>query len=412
MEAADRRSEAAGVNRSIHRARRVGSIEHAVGGGGAPIDLPTDVASPLGRIGRRLILALVLITMVAMLTYAERDGYVDPEDGEISVLDAFYYSTVSVTTTGYGDIRPVTDSARLVTTLFVTPARVLFLIVLVGTTLEILAERTRVAYRLSKWRKGLTDHTIVCGYGTKGRSAISTLLGQGVPPEKLVVIDKSGDARAAANAAGFTAVSGDAASQHVLKEAEIGAAESVVVAVERDDTAVLVALTAREMAPNATIVASVREEENVHLLHQSGADSVVISSGTAGRMLGMATHAPGIAAVLEDLLSVGHGLDIVQQEVEEGQAGETAGVRVRRPDRRRAPRRRAAPLRRRARQDCRGRRQAARRPQPAELSLSPRSDAATRRPWRRGDGPRDRRRGAARRGGRWPDRSRCGRARS
>ena len=57
------------------------------------------------------------------------------------------------------------------------------------------------------------------------------------------------------------------------------------------------------------------------MLHQSGADSVVTSSGTAGRMLGMATHAPGVAAVLEDLLSVGAGLDIVQSEVTAEQAG-------------------------------------------------------------------------------------------
>ena len=70
----------------------------------------------------------------------------------ISLLDAFYYSTVSITTTGYGDVRPVTDEARLVTMVLVTPARVLFLILLVGTTLEILAERSRVAYRIARWR--------------------------------------------------------------------------------------------------------------------------------------------------------------------------------------------------------------------------------------------------------------------
>ncbi|HET6830265.1 MAG TPA: potassium channel family protein [Solirubrobacterales bacterium] len=316
----DRRSEAAGVRRFVHRTRATGAIANPQAGG-APVELPSDPGSPLGRIGNRVILALALITLVAVITYVGRDGYIDPEDSEISILDAFYYSTVSVTTTGYGDIRPISDGARLATTLLVTPARVLFLIVLVGTTLEILAERTRFAYRLSKWRKGLTGHTIVCGYGTKGRTAISTLLGQGIPAARIVVIDKSHDARQAANAAGFTAVAGDASAQEVLEEARVGAAESVVVAVERDDSAVLIALTARELAPDATIVASVREEENVHLLHQSGADSVVTSSGTAGRMLGMATHAPGVAAVLEDLLAVGAGLDIVQSEVTPEQAG-------------------------------------------------------------------------------------------
>ena len=120
------------MSRAAARARRSGSIDH-VAGAGAPVELSTDPVSPLGRIGRRLLLALALITLVAVLT-VQRDGFVDPEDGSISVLDAFYYSTVTVTTTGYGDIRPVSDGARLATTLLVTPARVLFLIVLVGTT--------------------------------------------------------------------------------------------------------------------------------------------------------------------------------------------------------------------------------------------------------------------------------------
>ena len=54
----------------------------------------------------RIGIALGLILFVALLTYAGRDGYVDPEDDSVSLLDAFYYSTVSITTTGYGDVRP------------------------------------------------------------------------------------------------------------------------------------------------------------------------------------------------------------------------------------------------------------------------------------------------------------------
>lgn len=286
-----------------------------------PVELPSDPTGPLARIGRRMLLALSMIVFVALVTYLGRDGYIDPEDGDVGLLDSFYYSTVTVTTTGYGDILPVTDGARLATTLLVTPARVLFLIVLVGTTLEILAERTRVAYRVARWRRGLRDHTIVCGYGTKGRAAVATLMAQGTAPEQIIAIDRKAEARTHANAAGLAAIDGDASSQEVLSEAEVESARAVVVAVDRDDSAVLIALTARELAPDAMIAASVREEENVHLLHQSGADSVIASSGTAGRLLGMATHTPGVATVLEDLLAVGEGLDIVQHGVSPDEAG-------------------------------------------------------------------------------------------
>ena len=269
----------------------------------------------------RIGIALGLILFVALLTYTGRDGYVDPEDDDVSLLDAFYYSTVSITTTGYGDVRPVSDQARLLTTILVTPARVLFLILLVGTTLEILAQRSRHAYRRSRWKRTLNDHIIICGFGVKGRSALRTLLDKGVERDEIVVIDDSREAREHAKAAGLTVICGTAASTEVLRQAGIGEARSIIVAVNRDDTAVLVTLTARELNPKATIVAAVREEENVHLLRQSGATSVITSADAAGRLLGFAVQQPEITEVLEDLMRVGQGLDIAEYEVGEDEAG-------------------------------------------------------------------------------------------
>jgi voltage-gated potassium channel len=295
------------------------------------VELPEDHRHPLRTIGVRLALALGLVALVALLAFIGRDGYFDPEDDTISLLDAFYYSTVTITTTGYGDIRPVSDGARLVTTVVVTPARILFLILLVGTTLEVLTARTRAAYRLSRWRRTLKDHVIICGFGTKGRAAATTLLGHGYRPDQLVVVDESPSARADATAMGMSAVAGSATTQHALRDAGIADASAVVVALDRDDAAVLATLTARELNHGANISGAVREDENAHLLHESGANSVITSSGAAGRLLGLATTAPDIAHVLEDLLSVGAGLDIVERAATEGELGPLEELRSRNP---------------------------------------------------------------------------------
>jgi voltage-gated potassium channel len=93
---------------------------------GSRVQLPEEQRSPLRTIGVRVLVAVGLLVFVALLTYLGRNGYVDPADDEVGLLDALYYSTVSVTTTGYGDVRPESDSARLFTTVLVTPARVLF----------------------------------------------------------------------------------------------------------------------------------------------------------------------------------------------------------------------------------------------------------------------------------------------
>ncbi|HEX5712030.1 MAG TPA: potassium channel family protein [Solirubrobacterales bacterium] len=285
------------------------------------VELPGGEASPLRKILGRVAIALGLITLVALVTYIGRDGYIDPEDSGVSLLDAFYYSTVSITTTGYGDIRPVTDEARLITTVVVTPARVLFLILLVGTTLEILAERSREAFRVARWRKRLKDHTIVCGYGVKGRSAVQTLLDKGTAPSQIVAIEPNPEARALATAEGLAAIAGSAAKQDVLLEAGVREAAALIVAPDRDDTAVLITLTARELSSTVTIVAAVREEENAHLLHQGGANAVITSSGAAGRLLGLSTETPQVTEVMEDLMTLGEGLDLAERQVGPGEAG-------------------------------------------------------------------------------------------
>lgn len=293
----------------------------SVGRSRVPVELPGDESGPAKKIANRLAVALGLIAFVALITYLGRDGYVDPENGQISVLDSFYYSTVSITTTGYGDIRPESETARLLTTILVTPARVVFLILLVGTTLEILAERSRQVYRLSRWRKHLREHTIVCGYGTKGRAAVRTLLGRGIRRERIVVIEPDPAPRAKAVSDDLAVVAGNATSRDTLAEAGMADAEAVIVAVDRDDTGVLITLTCRELNENATIVAAVREDENAHLLHQSGADAVITSSGAAGRLLGLSAQTPQVTEVLEDLLTVGEGLDIVEREIDTEDAG-------------------------------------------------------------------------------------------
>jgi voltage-gated potassium channel len=292
-------------------------------GGAAPRD-------PLRAISTRIVAAVGLVLFVVFVVYIDRDGYRDGNGDGLTLLDCFYYAVVSLSTTGYGDITPTSQPARLVNVLLITPARVAFLIILVGTTLQVLTDQYRTNVRLTRWRRTVKDHVIVCGYGTKGRSAARTLLGKGVPREQIVVVDESADARARATAQGMAAVAGSASSTEALNEAGVRDASSVVVAVDRDDAAVLATLTARELNSEATIVVAVREEENVHLLHQSGASSVITSSGAAGRLLGHAVYEPRVTEVLEDLLSVGEGLDIEHRPVEESEVGALSSLEIER----------------------------------------------------------------------------------
>ena len=292
-------------------------------GGSATVLLPRPPLRPLRAVVQRLWLALAVLALMVLVVYLDRDGYRDAVDDEVTLLDAVYYATVSLSTTGYGDITPATDGARLLNVLLVTPLRILFLLVLISTTLEALTERSREEFRLAKWRLGVRDHVVLCGFGTTGRSALRALAETGALGD-VVVVDTDPRAVAEAGQAGYVAVLGSATREKVLKQALVARARAVVVAVDVDEAAVLITLTARQLAPAATIVAAVREAENAGLLRQSGADSVIISAEASGRLLGRATDSPLLVAVVEDLLVSGQGLDIVQRPVRADEVGRAA----------------------------------------------------------------------------------------
>lgn len=283
--------------------------------------IPEKFVSPGRRIARRLLYAFAALFAAVLIVYLDRDGYRDVRESPLTFLDCFYYATVSLSTTGYGDITPYTETARLINVLVITPLRVAFLIVLIGTTVETLTTASRQALKIQRWRNSVRNHTVVIGYGTKGRTAVAAMIGDGAAPADIVVVDTDQASLDRANAAGLVTVRGDANKSDVLRLAGAQHATSIIVATNSDPTAVLVTLTARELAPNAKIIASVREAENQHLLRQSGADSVVVSSETAGRLLGIATSTPSVVEMIEDLLTPDAGFAIAEREVEPKEVG-------------------------------------------------------------------------------------------
>ena len=270
---------------------------------------------PLGALLRRIGAAAGLLLLVAFVTWMGREGYRDADGDPVSPLDAVYYASVTLTTTGYGDITPISPTARAVTAFVVTPARVLFLIVLVGTTLELLTERFRQSLAETRWRKSVTDHIIVAGYGTAGRGAVESLRAGGVDREDIVVVDIDEAVLQEVRGAGLTAVLGNATRIAVLRHAGIERARALIVTCDRDDTATLITLTARELNPDVRISSLVREAENAHLLKQSGAETVIVSAEATGRLLGLSTGQPDAVGVFEDLLVAGQGMDMTERPV-------------------------------------------------------------------------------------------------
>ena len=281
------------------------------------ISLPERVRSPWWALSRRLLAALAILVGTVCLVYFDRDAYRDNNDptGQVSLIDSIYYTTVTLSTTGYGDIAPFKDGARLINAFVITPARIAFLVLLIGTTLEVLASQGREMFRISRWRKRMGHHVVVVGYGTKGRSAVETLVSNGQDRESVVIVDPGQAALADAHADGLAVVTGDATRREVLRRAGVAEADQVIITTNRDDSNVLAILTVRQLNPDVYIVSSAREHENAPLMKQSGANSVITSSDAVGRLLGVSSLSPTLGSVMEDLLTYGEGLEVAERDL-------------------------------------------------------------------------------------------------
>lgn len=265
--------------------------------------------SPLpvwAQIGWRAGLVLGLLLLALAVHWLERDGLKDSHDGHVSLIDVIYFTMISITTTGYGDIVPISDEARMFDALIVTPIRIFFVLIFIGTAYTFVFRRTWERWRMEWIQRTLRDHVVVAGFGTSGSETVDEILARGTPPQEIVVIDRNQEALERAASLGCPVVNADATRDKTLQAVRIEEARALIVSAGRDDTSILITLTARHLAPNLTISVSVRNEDNELLARQAGATTVINPVSFAGLLLAGSTHGVHIADYLADLAST-HG---------------------------------------------------------------------------------------------------------
>ena len=287
-------------------------------------------ASAEARPGRvlasRALLVLCLFGLVTGVLWLDRDGIRDQIDGELSFIDLVYFVVVSLTTVGYGDIVPVTERARLIDAIIITPARLFVWLVFVGTAFELFFHKGLERIRMARLQQQLRDHVVVCGYGHSGRTAALELVRRGTPAGDIVVVDTSEGLLQEAATAGHIGLRGDATMERTLRDAGVERAGAVILATGRDDTNALAALTVRQLNSRVRLIASVREEENAPLLRQAGADVTVSPAQLSGFLLADSVSNRHINDFVLDVLSSGGRLLMVERPVMPDEVGKAPGL--------------------------------------------------------------------------------------
>src|SRR3546814_12463079 len=116
----------------------------------------------------RLGVAFFLIAIVVLVHWIDRAGLRDSHDGQISFLDVVYFTMISFTTTGFGDITPVSDRSRLIEAVIVTQIRIMVLFILIGTAYQFATTQIWVHWRTARIHAELSNHILSLGFGASG----------------------------------------------------------------------------------------------------------------------------------------------------------------------------------------------------------------------------------------------------
>lgn len=269
----------------------------------------------------RIGIILTLVAIVLIVHWIDRDGLKDTLDGHISFIDVLYFTTVTVTTVGYGDIVPVTPQARLFETFLVAPIRLFVWLMFLGTAYSFFIRKSLYRWRMARIQKMLQDHIIIAGFGVSGSEAVREMIQRGADPESIVVIDGSEDRLNEAEAMGCNVMRGDATRDSTLADARVANARAVMVSAGRDDTSILITLTARHLAPDIPISVVVRNEDNETLARQAGATTVINPVSFTGLLLAGSDHGPHIADYIADLAAAAGRIYLNERPVTADEVG-------------------------------------------------------------------------------------------
>lgn len=280
-----------------------------------------DKSSPIKTIVFRMGFIFVLLCIIATAFWLDKDGLEDTRDGDISQVDVIYFTAITVTTVGYGDIHPDSDFAMLFDSFVATPMRAIIWIVFIGTAYQLVFQEFMEERRMKKIQKDLTNHVIIAGYGNTGRAAAHELVAKKMQKDQIIIIDPKESAIADAAEDDFFGLLGDPSKEVILKKAAVSKAKHLIITTSRDDTNVLISLTARDMNKNLKIIARANQEENTKLLKRSGANIIISPSVAGGHLMAAATQHENLAILLQDMLTAEHGLSFAERAASETEMG-------------------------------------------------------------------------------------------
>lgn len=255
---------------------------------------------------------LIGITILIFVIAFGTSGYMLIEKWDFS--DAVYMTIITLTTVGYGEVRPLSSSGRVFTICLLIMG-VGFVFYMFGTITQIMVEgqfrRLLGRRKLGKQLAALKDHYIICGYGRIGQIISREIAKKPLP---LVIIENSPDLIKSIEEQGHLFIEGDATREDTLLKANIQKAKGLVATVSSDADNVYIILTARGLNPGLYIMARLVDEKAERNLLQAGANRVISPYHIGARKMAQVILRPAVTDFIEVAVHRG-GMELQIEEI-------------------------------------------------------------------------------------------------
>ncbi|MEA3384530.1 MAG: NAD-binding protein [Campylobacterota bacterium] len=228
-------------------------------------------------------------------------------------FDAVYWSVITISTVGFGDISPVTIQGR-VATLFLVIGGLSVIAFFTSIVTTALGEKLSVLKeeKVMGEANSLKDFVIICGYGRMGKVLADEFR---KIKQNFIIIDQDDDILKHSSTQNFLAIKGDATDSSLLASIGINSGATTIVAITNSDSVNLsIILTARSLNPNINIIARANNENVKSKLFLAGASEVVLSNEITALVAAEYIGQPVAFDAIDDILLNTEGA--VMDEVE------------------------------------------------------------------------------------------------
>ena len=250
-----------------------------------------------------------LLTLLFLLIFVMMTGAIaiyvleDTHNPNInSMFDAIYWSLVTISTVGYGDISPVSDMGRVIAMIII-----LFGIAMISfATSVIVSAFSEKLHKLKEERvvddiNKSEEFLIICGYGQMTKMFFRQ---SDASKYKYIILEKDPKRVQDAIRDGYSAIEEDASRYETLKRFNTENSKVTVLCMTHNDIEnIYITLNAKHISPKIKVVTRAGDESIVNKYKRAGADHVLLPNETASTMMSVAITRPTMYKAIDAILT-------------------------------------------------------------------------------------------------------------